>query len=83
MNEQNPVDDIREVIRMEIRENYGIDGVLSRLAGENLNYLVTPQHGQCAIARIAATDMPEDVVEMEFAALEHAGKYNWDWIYRK
>jgi hypothetical protein len=35
MNEQNPVDEIREIVRMEIRENYGIDGVLNRLPGEN------------------------------------------------
>jgi len=65
---------MREIVCTEIRENYGIDGVLSRLPGENLNYLVTANDGQCAIAKIAGSDMPEDVVEMEFAALEHAGK---------
>ena len=74
MNEQNPLDDICEIVRTEIREQYGIAGTLSRLPGENLNYLVTAQDGQCVIAKIAGTDMPEDVVEMEFAALEHAGR---------
>ena len=74
MNEQNPVDDMREIVCTEIRENYGIDGVLSRLPGENLNYLVSANDGQCVIAKIAGSDMPSDVVEMEFAALEHAGK---------
>jgi hypothetical protein len=65
---------IAALLRMEIRESYGMDGILSRLPGENLNYLVTAQDGRRAIAKIAGTDMPEDVVEMEFFALEHAGK---------
>ncbi len=74
MNEQTPLDDMREIVRTEIREQYGIEGTLSRLPGENLNYLVTANDGQCVIAKIAGSDMPSDVVEMEFAALEHAGK---------
>ena len=74
MTDQNPADDIREIIRTEIREHYGIDGALSRLPGENLNYLVQAGDGQSVIAKIAGSDMPVEVVEMEFAALEHAGK---------
>jgi Ser/Thr protein kinase RdoA (MazF antagonist) len=65
---------MREIVRTEIREHYGIEGTLSRLPGENLNYLVTANDGQCVIAKIAGPDMPSEVVEMEFAALEHAGK---------
>ena len=74
MNDQSPLDDMREIVRTEIREQYGIEGTLSRLPGENLNYLVTANDGHCVIAKIAGPDMPPDVVEMEFTALEHAGK---------
>jgi len=74
MSEQKPLADISEIVRIEIRENYGMEGSLSRLPGENLNYLVSSLDGRMAIAKVAGTDLPKEVVEMEFAALEYAGK---------
>ncbi len=74
MSEHKPLVDIREIVRAEIREKYGREGTLSRLPGENLNYLVNGGDGHFTIAKVAGSDLPKEVVEMEFAALEHAEK---------
>ena len=55
-----------------IRESYGQEGELSRLPGENLNFLVTTASGTRYVAKIADETLPENVVAMEQAALEHA-----------
>lgn len=51
---------------------YGIRGSLSRLPGENLNYLVTTAEGEPYVFKIVDDDMPAAVVEMENAVIEHA-----------
>jgi len=53
-------------------DNYGIDGSLSRLPGENINYLVTADDEQRYVFKIVSADMPSEVVAMEYAAIEHA-----------
>jgi Ser/Thr protein kinase RdoA (MazF antagonist) len=55
-----------------LEDNYGLRGSLERLAGENLNYLLTTGEGVRHIVKIVDDDMPAEVVEMEFAAIEHA-----------
>lgn len=55
-----------------LQENYGLDGNLDRLAGENLNYLLTTNEGVHHVVKVVGDDMPAEVVEMEFAAIEHA-----------
>lgn len=52
--------------------NYGLTGSLQRLPGENINFLVTTDQGQRFVFKIVGPDMPEEVVEMECAAIRHA-----------
>jgi Ser/Thr protein kinase RdoA (MazF antagonist) len=59
-------------VAASLAEHYGIEGVLRRLPGENLNYLVETGTGQRYVAKIVDDDMPPEVVEMEFKAIEHA-----------
>jgi len=52
--------------------HYGLEGRLERLPGENLNFLVTTANDRRYVFKIVDQDMPPAVVEMEFAAIEHA-----------
>lgn len=52
--------------------NYGMEGSLARLPGENLNFLVTGAGGEKHVFKIVDEHMPSAVVEMEFEAIEHA-----------
>ncbi len=61
-----------EIVRRAMREYYGIGGSLSRLPGENLNYLVQAKSGEKYIAKIAGEDIPPELIDMEQAALQHA-----------
>lgn len=51
---------------------YGLEGELKRLAGENLNYLVTETSGERFVFKVVGDDEPLSVSEMERALLEHA-----------
>ena len=53
-------------------DHYGIEGSLSRLSGENINYLVTADDGQRYVFKIVGDDMPPEAMAMEYAAIEHA-----------
>jgi hydroxylysine kinase len=53
-------------------DNYDISGSLERLSGENLNYLLTTSEGGRYVAKIVDDEMPPEVVEMEFEAVEYA-----------
>lgn len=55
-----------------LAENYGIRGELERLPGENLNFLVSLDGIKKYVFKIVDEHMPPAVVEMEFAAIEHA-----------
>lgn len=61
-----------EIVLQALREYYAIEGILSRLPGENLNYLVQTKTGEKYIVKIAGEDMPVELVDMEQAALQHA-----------
>jgi Ser/Thr protein kinase RdoA (MazF antagonist) len=52
--------------------NYGVSGQLERLPGENLNFLVAIDGIKKYVFKIVDEHMPPAVVEMEFAAIEHA-----------
>lgn len=52
--------------------NYGIRGEFARLPGENLNFLVMIDGSKKYVFKIVDEHMPPAVVEMEFAAIEHA-----------
>jgi Ser/Thr protein kinase RdoA (MazF antagonist) len=52
--------------------NYGVRGQLERLPGENLNFLVLIDGIKQYVFKIVDEHMPPAVVELEFAAIEHA-----------
>ena len=58
-------------------DNYGIDGSLSRLPGENINYLVTADDGQRYVFKIVGDDMSSGMIAMEFAAIKHAASHGF------
>ena len=60
------------IVLDSLRENYALEGELSRLGGENLNYLVQTESGERYVYKIVDDDMPPEVVAMEFRAIEHA-----------
>ena len=64
--------DVEKTVLHCLMENYGLDGTLTRLSGENLNYLLTLKNGDRLVAKIVDDDMPAEVVEMESEALKYA-----------
>ena len=52
--------------------NYGIRGGLTRLPGENLNFLVEGPTGEKQVVKVVDHHMPSAVVAMESAAMKHA-----------
>lgn len=69
-------EDVAGKLRDAIREAYGIDADLSRLPGENLNFLVITEEGCRFVAKIAGDQQPPEFVALERAALEHATAVN-------
>ena len=66
--------EIEQAISEHLFRYYGVKGNLQRLAGQNLNYLVTAEDGERFVAKIVGEDEPRGVSDMEFALLEHARK---------
>ena len=64
--------DAEKTVLQCLAENYGLDGTLTRLSGENLNYLLTLTNGDRLVVKIVDDDMPAEVVEMESEALKYA-----------
>ena len=64
--------DVEKIVLQCLAENYGLDGTLTRLSGENLNYLLPRINGDRLVVKIVDDDMPAEVVEMESEALKHA-----------
>ena len=65
-------DPIENTVLKRLADNYRLGGSLERLAGENLNYLLTTEKGERYVTKIVGDDMPPEVVAMEFEAMEHA-----------
>lgn len=65
---------VERAIAEHLFRYYGVEGSLERLAGQNLNYLVSAKSGDRFVAKIVGEDEPRGVSEMEFAMLEHARK---------
>jgi Ser/Thr protein kinase RdoA (MazF antagonist) len=72
MNEGSDKREQHAVALRCLRDHYGIEGSLSRLAGENINYLVLANDGERYVLKIVDEHMPTEVVAMEYAAVEHA-----------
>lgn len=67
-----PTEDPIQTILECLRDCYGLTGRLDRIAGENLNYLLTIKGEQKFVVKIVSDDVPPAVVEMESEAIEHA-----------
>jgi Ser/Thr protein kinase RdoA (MazF antagonist) len=74
MATENELSTVSEIVRQAMGESYGIEGVLTRLPGENLNFLVEAPDGRKWVAKIAGKEQAADFIEMEYAALQWAGK---------
>ncbi len=72
MNEDLGNHEYEATIVQCLYDHYGIEGPLSRLPGENINYLVTVDDEERYVVKIVGEDMPSKVVAMEYAAIEHA-----------
>lgn len=68
MNQQK----LLRAVRQNLAANYGIEGRLDRLPGENLNFLVTQASGVKHVLKIVDEHLPPSAVEMEHVAIEHA-----------
>ena len=72
MTQTNIEEEHERTILRCLYEHYGIEGSLSRLPGENLNYRVLTGGGERFIFKIVDDDMPPEIVEMEYAVIEYA-----------
>ncbi|MDZ4731768.1 MAG: phosphotransferase [Xanthomonadales bacterium] len=61
-------------IVLSLAENYQLQATLTRLPGENMNYLACISSHRKYVVKIAADDQSESFVEMEYLALKHARK---------
>jgi len=64
--------DLLRIVAENLAANYGIAGSLERLAGENLNFLVTDADGAKHVFKIVDEHTPPIAVQMENAAIEYA-----------
>ena len=55
-----------------LRRDYGLDGRLERLSGENLNFLLTTKDEQKFVIKITEAGSQETPAEVEHAVLEAA-----------
>lgn len=62
---------IEKVICHALLESYGIHASVSRLPGENLNYLADSTTGEKYVVKIASDNQSESFIEMEYLALQH------------
>lgn len=60
------------IILQCLSDLYGIEGSLSRLPGENINYLVTVNDEERYVLKIVGASMPSEAVMMEYIAIKHA-----------
>ena len=72
MNEKMMVEKNERAILGCLLDHYGIEGSISRLPGENINFLVESTGGDRFIFKIVDDDMPPEIVAMEYELIEHA-----------
>jgi len=57
-----------------LASEYGLAGNLTRLPGENLNYLVAAPPGERYVLKIAPPERDSAVIDMEYRAVRHAAE---------
>jgi len=68
MNEKQ----VEATVRECLRKNYGRDGELSRLGGENLNYLLRIGAAERYVVKVTGEAVGTDVMDMESRSIAHA-----------
>jgi Ser/Thr protein kinase RdoA (MazF antagonist) len=63
---------IEQAVLRGLAEHYGLHGRLHRLAGENLNFLLTTNDEQKFVCKVVEQDSQETAAEVEHALLEAA-----------
>lgn len=53
-----------------IKSLYGLEGKITRLAGENDNFLIETDTGRKAVLKLADSDTSPDVIDLEYQAVE-------------
>jgi Ser/Thr protein kinase RdoA (MazF antagonist) len=66
-----------QILTDTLRRHYGLEGKLTRLGGENLNYRVDTIDGSTFVFKVVDQDMPSSVVAMEARVVEHAVKSDY------
>lgn len=59
---------------MRVLALYGLEGTLSRLPGENENYLVRTPSGDRYVLKVAGEECDERTIDMECRAVEHVAR---------
>ncbi len=72
VNNNSNSDRYEQEILQCLHDHYRLEGQISRLMGENLNYLVSSGEEERFIFKIVDDDMPPEIVVMENEAIEHA-----------
>jgi 4-aminobutyrate aminotransferase-like enzyme/Ser/Thr protein kinase RdoA (MazF antagonist) len=62
--------DMTTAITALIKTEYGISGTLTRLAGENENYLIQTETGKRFVLKLADSDTTSGMIEIEYLAVE-------------
>jgi len=57
-----------------LRAEYGLSGTLSRLAGENINYLVIVSRDARYVLKIAPEERDNLIIDMEYRAVQHVSE---------
>ncbi len=71
MNEDRVKHEHEAIILQCLFDHYGIEGSLTRLTGENINYLVEVSEEERYVLKIVDENMPSEVTAMAYAAIEH------------
>jgi Ser/Thr protein kinase RdoA (MazF antagonist) len=72
VNNNSNSDRYEQEILQCLHDHYRLEGQISRLKGENLNYLVSSGEEERFIFKIVDDDMPPEIVVLENEAIEHA-----------
>lgn len=68
------IDTIKKLMETE----YDVSGEITRLAGENENYLIKKKDGTCFVLKLADDDTTAGMLEIEYLSVEHLIKAGLD-----
>ena len=71
MNQFALDNEFEQRVRQLLTDKYGLSGQLTRLPGENLNYLINESSGYRYVLKIASDERSNEIIDMEHRAAEH------------